>query len=146
MIFRELEGGRIINYEARYMLILLTAIINQTTVPSVKKRINWESVLKISDFQNIINLVYLGMLGIEKDMSEDCKLEFYQKYKKELLLQESYKKAEEVIKWQLERYHIDALFLTDTSTARLYAKPEMAYIGQIEILVEKRSFLRYTEL
>lgn len=92
MIFRELEGGRIINYEARYMLILLTAIINQTTVPSVKKRINWESVLKISDFQNIINLVYLGMLGIEKDMSEDCKLEFYQKYKKELLLQESYKR------------------------------------------------------
>lgn len=138
MIFRGLEGGRIINYEARYMLILLTAIINQTTVPITKKHINWDAILKISDFQNIINLIYLAMLGLEKDMSEDCRLEFYQKYKKELLLQESYKKAEEVIKWQLERYKIDALFLIGTNVAELYIKPEMAYIDQIEILVDKK--------
>lgn len=139
MIFRELEGGGTINYEARYMLILLTAIINQTTVPIIKKHINWETILKSSDFQNIINLIYPAMLGIEKDMSEDCRLEFYQKYKKELLLQESFKKAEEVIKWQLERHKIDALFLRGTGLEeRLYAKPEMAYVGQIEILVEKK--------
>lgn len=138
MIFRELEGGGTINYEARYMLILLTAIINQTTVPIIKKHINWDRILKISDFQNITNLIYLAMLGIEKDMSEDCRIEFYQKYKKELLLQESYKKAEEVIKWQLERYKIDALFLTDTKVEKLYIKPEMAYIEQIEILVDKK--------
>ena len=75
---------------------------------------------------------------MEKDISEDCELQFYQGYKRELLLSESYRKAEEVIMWQLERYKIDALFLTDTSIEELYVKPEMAYIGQIEILVEKK--------
>ena len=51
----------------------------------------------------------------------------------------AYQNAEEVIMWQLEKYKIDALFLTDTSIKELYVKPEMAYIGQIEILVEKKN-------
>lgn len=139
MIFRRLEGGTSINYEIRYMLILLTAIINQTTVLSLKRRINWETILKNSDFQNIAGITYLAMLGVEKDMSEDCQLQFYQKYKKELLLRETYEKVEEVIMWQLETHKIDALFLSDTSVESLYEKPEMAYIGQIEILIEKKN-------
>ncbi len=139
MIFRRLEGGTSINYEIRYMLILLTAIMNQTAVPSLKRRINWEAILKNSDFQNIAGLVYLAMLGIEKEMSEDCQLQFYGKYKKELLLREAYEKVEEVIMWQLETHKINALFLSDTSVESLYEKPEMAYIGQIEILVEKKN-------
>lgn len=140
MIFRQLEGGTFINYEIRCMLILLTAIINQTTVPALRKHINWETVLKNSDFQNIAALIYLAMLGIEKDMSEECRLQFYHKYKKELLLCESYGKAEEVIMWQLETHKIDAVFLSGTNVENLYEKPEMAYIGQIEILVEKKNF------
>ncbi len=138
MIYSRLEGGTIINYEIRYMLLLLTAVVNQKPVQRLKRAVGWETILKVSDFHNIINIIYLGILGMEKDISEDCELQFYQGYKRELLLSESYRKAEEVIMWQLERYKIDALFLTDTSIEELYVKPEMAYIGQIEILVEKK--------
>ena len=56
----------------------------------------------------MVNLVYLGILGLEKEISEACGEEFYQKYKRELLLYESYQKAEEVILWQLERHGIDS--------------------------------------
>lgn len=52
---------------------------------------------------------------------------------------ESYKKAEEVILWQLERYGIDALLLSDSSVGELYPLPEMASLSQIEILVDKKS-------
>ena len=138
MIYSRLEGGTAINYEIRYMLLLLTAVVNQKPVQRLKRAVGWETILKVSDFHNIINIIYLGILGMEKDISEDCELQFYQGYKRELLLSESYRKAEEVIMWQLERYKIDALFLTDTSIEELYVKPEMAYIGQIEILVEKK--------
>lgn len=137
-----LEGVRAINYEIRYMLILLTTIINQRPVLAPTKRIRWETVFRISNFQRVISLVYLGMLGMEKTISEDCKLDFYQKYKKELLLFESYKNAEEVILWQLERYGIDALLLSDTSTDGLYPKPEMACMGPLEILVERKNLLK----
>lgn len=138
MIYRQEEGGTTINYEIRYMLILLTAIVNQNPVQKLRKSVSWETILKLSDFHNITNIIYLGSLGIEKEISEDCKLQFYQGYKRELLLRESYHKAEEVILWQLERHGIDALILKSAGADELYDKPEMAYTEQIEFLVGKK--------
>lgn len=120
------------------MLILLAAIVNQNPVQKSRKAVRWETILKVSDFHNITNLIYLGSLGVEKEISEDCRLQFYQSYKRELLLRESYHKAEEVILWQLERYGIDTLFLTSSGAAEMYDKPEMAHTEQIEFLVGKK--------
>lgn len=128
------------------MLILLGAIINQKPVQTSRRYVNWEKVLSVSDYQNVINLVYLGILGLEKEISEACGEEFYQKYKKELLLYESYQKAEEVILWQLEKHGIDALLLSDTSVRELYPLPEMASFGQIEILVDKKNLAQIYRL
>ncbi len=138
MIYRQVEGGTAINYEIRYMLILLAAIVNQNPVQKLRRAVSWETILKLSDFHNITNIIYLGSLGVEKEISEDCKLQFYQGYKRELLLRESYHKAEEVILWQLEQHKIDALLLTGVGAAELYDKPEMAYTEQIEFLVGKK--------
>ncbi len=121
------------------MLMLLAAIINQKTLQPPRRYIKWETVLKVSDYQNVINIVYLGILGIEKEISEECEEQFFQSYKKELLLRESYSNAEEVIMWQLEKYRIEALILSDTSVEELYPKPEMASLGGLEILVNKMS-------
>ncbi len=133
-----MEGGTAINYEIRYMLILLAAIVNQNPVQKLRRAVSWETILKLSDFHNITNIIYLGSMGVEKEISEDCKLQFYQGYKRELLLRESYHKAEEVILWQLEQHRIDALLLTSAGAAELYDKPEMAYTEQIEFLVGKK--------
>ena len=70
---------RIINFEERYVIILLKAVLEQTPVKNTQKRINWEKVLRISDFQNIVNIVHYGMLGIEKNVSEEYIDDFYQK-------------------------------------------------------------------
>ena len=128
------------------MLMLLGAIINQKPVQTSRRYVNWDKILSISDYQNVVNLVYLGILGLEKEISEACGEEFYQKYKKELLLYDSYQKAEEVILWQLERHGIDALLLSDTSVRELYPLPEMASFGQIQILVDKKSLARVYRL
>ena len=117
---------------------MLTAIINQKPVQRLRKRLGWDLVFDVSDYQNIINIVYIGLLGIEKDISEEYEESFYQSYKKELLLYESYKKIEEVILWQLERYRIEALLLMDTEAGEMYPKPEMSHISQIEFLVDKK--------
>ena len=118
------------------MLILLAAIINQKPIQSMRKHVRWESVLDVSDYQEIVNIVYVGLLGIEKTVDS---YQFYQEYKKSLLLYETYEKVDEVIKWQLERYNIEALFLLDSSASEMYPKPEMAQIRQVEILVNKKA-------
>lgn len=128
------------------MLMLLGAIINQKPVQSLRRSVNWEKILSVSDYQNVINLVYLGILGLEKEISEECGEQFYQKYRRELLLYDSYQKAEEVILWQLERNEIDALLLSDTSVRELYPMPEMASFGQIEILVDKKNLAQVYRL
>lgn len=120
------------------MLILLAAIINQKPIQTLRKRMRWETLLDVSDYQDVISIVYIGLLGIEKEISEECEAEFYQSYRKQLLLYESYKKVDEVIKWQLERHKIDALFLLDSEVTEMYPKPEMAHIRQIEILRTRR--------
>lgn len=119
--------------------MLLTAIINQKTLQPPRRYVKWETVLKVSDYQKVISIVYLGILGVEKEISEECEEQFFQSYKKELLLRESYSNAEEVIMWQLERYGIEVLVLSDTRVEELYPKPEMANLGKLEILVNKMS-------
>lgn len=128
------------------MLMLLTAILDQKPVQTLRRYVRWETILEVADYQNVINLVYPGMLGIEKDISEDCQEQFYQKYRRELLIQQSYKNAEEVIIWQLEQHGIDALFLSDTSVEGLYLRPDMASVRQIEILVDKKDILQIHRL
>ena len=49
MIYRQEEGGTAINYEIRYMLIVLAAIVNQNPVQNLRKSVSWETILKLSD-------------------------------------------------------------------------------------------------
>lgn len=141
-----MQGVRAINYEERYIFMLLRAVINQTEIQTLRKRVDWERLLKISDFHNILSTVYYGILGIEKDASEECIDEFYQKYKKQLLLFQTYVNAEETIRWQLERYQIHALWLTGSDMYDNYYKQEMGHISAIEVAVRKKDLPRIHRL
>lgn len=128
----------IINYETRYIMMMVKNVINRKAAPIIKQRVNWENILKASDYQRVFSIIYYGMLGIEKEMSKRCEEQFYYRYRRELLLGESYKSAEEVIWWQLERHRIHALILSGTAVRELYHIPDMAHIDGLEILVDKK--------
>lgn len=125
------------NSEEQYLFMLLTAVLNQTPIRSIRKQLDWEELLKISDFHNVLNVVYYGILGVQKDASEEWAEKLFQKYKKEVLLTQEYKSAEEAIEWQLSRYGIHALILKGTAMYRYYLKQEMGYIRSLEIMVDK---------
>lgn len=117
--------------------MMLKAVINQQPVKFLRKPINWELFLKISDFHNLTSIVYFGLLGHQKEISAECGKQLYQKYKKELLLTDSYQKAEEVLAWQLEKHKIHGLILSGSGVKKLYPSYEMSHIEQIQVLVEK---------
>lgn len=118
------------------MFMLLKAVINQHPVPMLRKAINWEVLLKECDFHNVLSIVYLGALGVEKSGFNDSKEQFYQKYHKTLLLNNAFERAEQVIMWQLERHRVHALILSGARNRELYLQLEMACLQVIEILVE----------
>lgn len=128
----------VINSEEQYTFMLMTAVINQTTIMNVRTHVNWDEVLKISDFHNILSVVYYGMIAIEKNASKECVEKFFQKYKKGILLYGEYKNAEQTIGWQFARHGIHTLLLTGTDMYSYYLKRDMGYIRSLEILVDKK--------
>ncbi len=125
--------------------MLLSAVINQKPVHISRRPVQWETFLRLTDFHNIIAPIYHGILGIEKEVSEDFQERFYQKYKKEILLGDTYRDVEEVILWQLERHQIRGLLLSGTGLRRLYPKWEWGYTDAIELLVDKKSLSQIRE-
>ena len=116
--------------------MLLKAVINQRPAPVLRKAINWEVLLKECDFHNVLSIVYLGALGVEKNGFIDSQEQFYQKYHKALLLNNAFERAEQVLMWQLERHRVHALILSGAGYRKLYQQPEMAHLGAIEIFLE----------
>lgn len=129
-----------ITYELRYMLLLLQAVVNQKPVQLARSNVHWETILRTSDLQNILGIIYCAILGIEKEMSQECSRLFYEKYKRELLVNEAYKSAEEAIRWKLEQEQIRALFLFDSTVGDLYDNENMVHIEEIELLIERQEF------
>lgn len=119
-------------------MVLLAAIVNQDKIKNPRRQVNWETILKLAEYHYIVNPIYYGMLGIEKEVTKDWAERFYQKYKKELLLGESYINAEEVIIWQLERHKIHAVLLWGSEQYNYYSPKELEYKKKIEIVVERK--------
>ena len=67
------------------MFILLTSILKQKPVQIVKKKIDWQKLLRYAEYHDVITLFYYAVLGIEKELAGKWEETLYHKYKKELL-------------------------------------------------------------
>lgn len=130
-----MKGGNAIDYELKYMFILLTSILKQKPIQIVKKQIDWQKMLRYAEYHNVITLYYYAILGLEKEFTGKMEQELYQKYKRELLLQSEYHIAQEAIIWQLEKHHIRAILLSGIERYELYDKKELGHIDNLEFFV-----------
>ena len=67
--------------------------------------------MRLAEFHRVVSPVYYGTLGVEKTLSAADEETFYSKYHKEVLLEESYKNALEVILWQMNRHQVQGVLL-----------------------------------
>ena len=70
--------------------------------------------MRLAEFHRVVSPVYYGTLGVEKALSAADEEAFYRKYHKEILLEESYKNALEVILWQMNRHQVQGVRLASS--------------------------------
>lgn len=122
-------------YEARYLLSLISAIINQTEIPRSVRSLNWENIYKLSEYHKVAHIVYLATLGLEGDIAKKWKDLFHERYGESLLSQERFRNAAEVVMWQLKQNKIHALLIRDGIMSTCYETREIRALNQVRILV-----------
>ncbi|MEF9941579.1 MAG: nucleotidyltransferase family protein [Lachnospiraceae bacterium] len=124
-------------YEARYLIALLAAVINDKKAPVSGRKPNWENVYRLADFHNVANVVYYGILGLNDDIPGKWRNKFCEKYQDAVLENERLQNAIGVLLWQMERHKIHCVFLKGDVMSHYYLHPEMRMVKELEILVER---------
>ncbi len=122
-------------YEARYLLSMVSAIINQTEIPRSVRRLDWEHIYRLADYHKVAHILYLATLGLDEEIAQKWKTLFREKYEESLLSQERFRNAAEVVMWQLKQNKIHALLIKDGIMSSCYEPREIRALNQVRILV-----------
>lgn len=122
-------------YEARYLLSMVSAIINQTEIPRSVRRLDWENIYKLADYHKVAHILYLSTLGMDEEIAQKRKTLFREKYEESLLSQERFRSAAEMVMWQLKQNKIHALLIKDGIMSSCYEPREIRALNQVRILV-----------
>ncbi len=125
-------------YEARYLLTLLSAVLNDKKVPVSVRHLDWEHIFKLADYHNVANVAHYGVLGLSGTIGDIWKNRFFEKYQESVIRLERIDITIEVLRWQLEKSKIHAVFLNEPLIGHYYMHREMYYVDKIEVLVEPR--------
>lgn len=136
-----------IGRESRYLLLLVSAIMQQQKSPALaKNQISWGNVYRIADSNRIANLVYFGILGLGSEIDKRERQLFFDRYQQELKSVSVYESEEALLLQHLEKNHIHAVVLESSRLRKLYPHREMGKMDCIRILVPKGKRERIAEL
>lgn len=128
----------VLQQDRRYLLLIVSAIINQKKAPVLSGApIPWRNLYQAAEFNQVANLVYLGVLGLGTEIDKETKALFFESYQKELKNVSLYQNVEEVLRWQLERSKIFFLILEGTALRDLYPQREIRKMDRICIWVSR---------
>lgn len=122
-------------YEARYLLSIISSIINQTEIPHSARKLDWENIYKLAAYHKVAHIVYLASLGFDGDIPPKWKDLLHKRYEESLLSQERYKNAAEEVMWKLKQNKIHALLIKDGIMSTCYEPREIRTLDQVRILV-----------
>ncbi len=140
---REIPLMNVLQQDRRYLLLLVSAVMNQKKVPAMSGSLMpWRTIYRLADINQVANLCWLGILGLSSEIDKEIKGLFYESYQRELKNVSGYQSAEEVLIWQLERKQIHFLILEGKDLRELYPQKEMRKMDCISILVPKGDLVR----
>lgn len=125
-------------YEERYMMTLLSAVMNQKSAPEPLKRLNWDKMYRLADYHHIAHMIYYGIMGLKEELPQQTRQQFFEKYLEAVFRAERLQGAEKEIRTLLEREKLDCFIVDYTEAVKSYPIEEMCCCGTIEIGVERK--------
>ncbi|KEZ88117.1 nucleotidyltransferase family protein [Lacrimispora celerecrescens] len=97
-------------YEERYLMTLLSSVINQKESPAPLRYLNWEKMFRIADYHRVAHVVYYGIMGLDEEIPQSVRQRFFGKYLESVHRVERLRKAERQVQTLLERNGINCFF------------------------------------
>uniref|UniRef100_UPI0006CF9410 nucleotidyltransferase family protein n=1 Tax=Clostridium sp. NkU-1 TaxID=1095009 RepID=UPI0006CF9410 len=125
-------------YEERYLMTLLSSVLNQKESPAPLRYLNWEKMFRIADYHRVAHVVYYGIMGLDEEIPQSVRQRFFGKYLESVHRVERLRSAEKQVRTLLERNGINCFFLNYSDFVKCYPIEEMCCREFIEIGTEKK--------
>ena len=126
-------------YEERYLMALLSSVLNQKPSSEPLRRLDWEKLFHLADFHHVAHVAYYGIMGLEEEIPQAVRLRFFEKYREAVSRARNLKKGEQQVLAFLERNKIISFVLRYSYMASSYPIEEMCCTEFIEIGGEKKN-------
>lgn len=126
-------------YEERYLLLLLSAVMNQKPSPEPIRSIDWEKMFRLADYHGVAHAVHYGILGINQEISQTVRQQFFDKYLESVYRVGRLQKSEMQLVALLEREKINCFYLSYSDIVKNYPIEEMCCRDSIEIGSSRKS-------
>ena len=126
-------------YEERYLLIVLSAVMNQKPTPEPIRSLDWEKMFRLSDYHGVAHAVHYGILGLDQDIPQAVRQQFFDKYLESVYRVGRLQKSEMQLVALLEREKINCFYISYADIVKNYPIEEMCCRESIEIGSSKKS-------
>ncbi len=126
-------------YEERYLITLLSAILNQKPSPEMLRQPNWEKMYRLADYHNVAHAVYYGIMGQDENISQTIRQRFFDKYLEAVHRTDRLRTGEKQVLALLERNKINCFALKYSDIVSCYPIEEMCCRESIEIGIDKKN-------
>jgi hypothetical protein len=126
-------------YEERYLLILLSAVMNQKPSPEPIRSLDWEKMYRLADYHGVAHAVHYSILGLDQEIPQAVRQQFFDKYLESVYRVGRLKKSEMQLVALMEREKINCFYLSYTDIVKNYPIEEMCCRESIEIGSSRRN-------
>ena len=125
-------------YEERYLITLLSAVMNQKTPPEPMRQLSWEKMFRLADYHHIAHVVYYGIMGLPVNIPQNVRQRFFDKYLEAVYRPERLREVEKQVRALMEIKGINCFILNYHDNVRCYPIEEMCCCDSIEIGAAKK--------
>nr|WP_288830250.1 nucleotidyltransferase family protein [uncultured Clostridium sp.] len=125
-------------YEERYLITLLSSVMNQKESPAPLRNLNWDKMFRLADYHRVAHVVYYGIMGLDVEIPQSIRQRFFGKYLESVHRVERLRSTEKQVQALLERNGITCFFLNYSDFVKCYPIEEMCCREFIEIGTEKK--------
>lgn len=97
-------------YEERYLITLLSSVMNQKESPAPLRNLNWDKMFRLADYHRVAHVVYYGIMGLDEEIPQSIRQRFFGKYLESVHRVERLRSTEKQVQALLERNGINCFF------------------------------------